>query len=80
MAATSDAEHYDSERATEETEVSEKADIQVFEVAEVFQSYRMTTEESTLPRRCGLVTRLLVSVQFCTDIVLLIGSRKLVLV
>src|SRR5207244_3930586 len=48
MAAKSDAEHYDSERAREESEVNEKADIEASEVAEVFQSYGLTTEESTL--------------------------------
>ena len=48
MAAKSDAEHYDSERAREETEVSEKADIEASEVAQVLQSYGMTTEDSTL--------------------------------
>ena len=48
MAARSDAEHYDSERIREELEVSEKADIEASEVAEVFQSYGLTTEESTL--------------------------------
>jgi VIT1/CCC1 family predicted Fe2+/Mn2+ transporter len=48
MAAKSDAEHYDSERAREEVEVSEKAEVEASEVAEVFQSYGLTTEESTL--------------------------------
>ena len=48
MAAKSDAEHYDSERVREELEVREKADIEASEVAEVFQSYGLTTEESTL--------------------------------
>src|SRR5437879_12334986 len=48
MAAKSDAEHYDSERIREELEVREKADIEASEVAEVFQSYGLTTEESTL--------------------------------
>src|SRR5512147_1945164 len=48
MAARSDAEHYDSERAREEVEVSEKAEVEAAEVAEVFQSYGLTTEESTL--------------------------------
>ena len=46
MAAKSDAEHYLSERAREEAEVREKADIEAGEVAEVFQSYGLTTEES----------------------------------
>ena len=48
MAAKSDAEHYDSERIREELEVREKGDIEASEVAEVFQSYGLTTEESTL--------------------------------
>jgi vacuolar iron transporter family protein len=48
MAAKSDAEHYDNERAREESEVSEKADIEAAEVVEVFQSYGLTAEESTL--------------------------------
>ena len=48
MAAKSDVEHYDSERAREVMEVSEKAEIEASEVAEVFESYGLTTEESTL--------------------------------
>lgn len=48
MAAKSDAEHYDSERAREVTEVSEKAEVEASEVAEVFQSYGLTSEESTV--------------------------------
>jgi len=48
MAAKSDAEHYDSERAREVVEVSEKAEIEASEVAEVLRSYGLTTEESTL--------------------------------
>jgi vacuolar iron transporter family protein len=48
MAAKSVAEHYDSERAREVMEVSEKAEVEASEVAEVFQSYGLTTEESTL--------------------------------
>jgi VIT1/CCC1 family predicted Fe2+/Mn2+ transporter len=48
MAAKSDSEHYDSERAREVMEVSEKAEVEASEVAEVFQSYGLTTEESTL--------------------------------
>jgi VIT1/CCC1 family predicted Fe2+/Mn2+ transporter len=46
MAAKSDAEHYFSERAREEAEVREKADIEAGEVTEVFQSYGLTAEES----------------------------------
>ena len=48
MAAKSDAEHYDSERAREEVEVSEKAEVEASEVAAVFQSYGLMAEESTL--------------------------------
>jgi VIT1/CCC1 family predicted Fe2+/Mn2+ transporter len=46
LAAKSDAEHYFSERAREESEVSEKPDFEAGEVAEVFQSYGLTAEES----------------------------------
>ncbi|MBZ5669155.1 MAG: VIT1/CCC1 transporter family protein [Acidobacteriia bacterium] len=46
MAAKSDAEHYFSERAREESEVSEKPDIEAGEVADVFQTYGLTAEES----------------------------------
>jgi VIT1/CCC1 family predicted Fe2+/Mn2+ transporter len=46
LAAKSDAEHYFSERAREESEVSEMPDIEAGEVAEVFQSYGLTAEES----------------------------------
>jgi vacuolar iron transporter family protein len=48
MAAKSDAQHYDSERAREVVEVSEKAEIEASEVADVFRSYGLTTEESTV--------------------------------
>ena len=48
MPRKSDAEHYDSERAREVMEVSEKAEIEASEVAEVFQSYGLTSEESTV--------------------------------
>lgn len=46
LAAKSDAEHYLSERTREESEVSEKPGIEAREVAEVFQSYGLTAEES----------------------------------
>lgn len=46
MAARSDAEHYVSERAREESEVRDKADIEAGEVADVFRSYGLTGEES----------------------------------
>ena len=48
MAAKSDAEHYESERAREVVEVSEKAEVEASEVAEVFQSYGLTKEDSAL--------------------------------
>ena len=46
LAARSDAEHYHSERAREEYEVIEKADLEKEEVAEILQSYGMTPEQS----------------------------------
>src|SRR5436309_6592055 len=46
LAAKSDAEHYVSERAREQAEVREKADIEAEEVADVFRSYGLTGEES----------------------------------
>jgi vacuolar iron transporter family protein len=46
LAARSDAEHYASERIREQLEVKEKADVEKEEVAEVFQSYGLTAEES----------------------------------
>ncbi len=46
MAAKSDAEHYFSERTREESEVTEKPEIEASEVAEVFESYGVTAEES----------------------------------
>ena len=46
LAARSDAEHYASERIREQQEVLEKADVEKEEVAEVFQSYGLTPEES----------------------------------
>jgi VIT1/CCC1 family predicted Fe2+/Mn2+ transporter len=46
LAARSDAEHYASERVREQLEVKEKADVEKEEVAEVFQSYGLTAEES----------------------------------
>ncbi len=46
LAAKSDAEHYFSERAREESEVIERADTEAGEVAEVFQSYGLTAQES----------------------------------
>ena len=46
LAAKSDAEHYFSERVREETEVRKVPEIEAREVAEVFQSYDLTAEES----------------------------------
>jgi len=46
LAAKSDAEHYFSERTREESEVSEKPDMEAAEVAEVFHSYGLTADES----------------------------------
>ena len=46
LAAKSDAEHYFSERAREESEVNEKPEVEADEVAEVFQSYGLTDAES----------------------------------
>jgi VIT1/CCC1 family predicted Fe2+/Mn2+ transporter len=45
LAAKSDAEHYISQRASEESEVREKPDVEAREVTEVFQSYGLTPEE-----------------------------------
>jgi len=46
LAAKSDAEHYFSERTREESEVSEKPDMEAAEVADVFHSYGLTADES----------------------------------
>jgi VIT1/CCC1 family predicted Fe2+/Mn2+ transporter len=46
LAARSDAEHYDSERLREQSEVKEKAEAEKAEVKEVFLSYGLTGEES----------------------------------
>ena len=46
LAAKSDAEHYFSQRAREESEVNEKPEVEADEVAEVFQSYGLTDAES----------------------------------
>lgn len=46
LAARSDAEHYASERKREALEVIEKSEIEKAEVAEVFTSYGLTTQES----------------------------------
>jgi VIT1/CCC1 family predicted Fe2+/Mn2+ transporter len=46
LAARSDAEHYFSERAIEEAEVRDKPEVEAAEVADVFQSYGLTAEES----------------------------------
>ena len=46
LAARSDAEHYHSERAREEWEVIEKADLEKEEVAEILEAYGMAPEQS----------------------------------
>lgn len=48
LAARSEAEHYDSERRREEIEVRDKVEIEALEVAEIFESYGLTPDESTL--------------------------------
>ncbi len=45
LAARSDAEHYQAERGREESEVREKATVELDEVAEAFRAYGFTTEE-----------------------------------
>ncbi len=46
LAARSDAEHYASERQRERSEVRDKPEVEAAEVAEVFESYGLTKEES----------------------------------
>jgi VIT1/CCC1 family predicted Fe2+/Mn2+ transporter len=46
LAARGDAEHYDSERKREQSEVKAVPDKEAQEVAEVFQSYGLTPEEA----------------------------------
>ena len=46
IAGKQDAEHYFSERAREAPEIPDKADIEAGGVAEVFESYGLTFEES----------------------------------
>jgi VIT1/CCC1 family predicted Fe2+/Mn2+ transporter len=46
LAARSDAEHYASEGRREEEEIGTVPDVEAQEVAEIFQSYGLTTEES----------------------------------
>ena len=46
LAARGDAEHYDSERKREQVEVQTLPDKEAHEVAEVFESYGLTPEES----------------------------------
>jgi VIT1/CCC1 family predicted Fe2+/Mn2+ transporter len=46
LAALSDAEHYDSERARERGEVQEKPQAEVAEVMQILQSYGLTAEQS----------------------------------
>ncbi len=47
LAARSDAEHYASELAREEREIVERPEDERREVAEIFQTYGLTDEEST---------------------------------
>ena len=46
LAARSDAEHYQAERAREEMEVKEKAAVEAKEVSDIFRSYGLTAAES----------------------------------
>ncbi|TAM91723.1 iron transporter [bacterium] len=46
LAARSDAEHYESERRREVSEVIEKPDVEQAEVHEIFQGYGITDEEA----------------------------------
>jgi VIT1/CCC1 family predicted Fe2+/Mn2+ transporter len=46
LAARSDAEHYRSERAREESEVREKANVEAEEVSEIFRSYGLSADEA----------------------------------
>jgi VIT1/CCC1 family predicted Fe2+/Mn2+ transporter len=46
LAARSDAEHYRAERAREEREVREKANVEAEEVSEIFRSYGLSAEEA----------------------------------
>jgi len=47
LAARSDAEHYASEREREHREVREKPDVEAREVAEIFEAYGLTAEETS---------------------------------
>jgi VIT1/CCC1 family predicted Fe2+/Mn2+ transporter len=47
MSAKSDSEHYLAERAREELEVRVTPDMEAAEVADIFQSYGLTAEESS---------------------------------
>ena len=46
LAAKSDAEHYESERQREETEIVKQVDDEIKETADIFQSYGLTEEET----------------------------------
>jgi vacuolar iron transporter family protein len=48
MAARSDAEHYDTERATEEREMASIPEVEVAEVEKVFLDYGLEKEQSTI--------------------------------
>ncbi|TAM76697.1 iron transporter [bacterium] len=53
LAARSDAEHYESERLREVSEVIEKPELEQAEVHEIFQNYGITDEEAA-PLVCAL--------------------------
>lgn len=46
LAARSDAEHYEGERKREQLEVGQLADVERQEVADIFQTYGLTAEQS----------------------------------
>ena len=46
LAAKSDAEHYESERIREHNEIRDLPEVEVAEVASIFQSYGLTEQES----------------------------------
>jgi VIT1/CCC1 family predicted Fe2+/Mn2+ transporter len=46
LAARSDAEHYQAERAREEMEVKQRAEIEEEEVSEIFRSYGLSAEQA----------------------------------
>jgi VIT1/CCC1 family predicted Fe2+/Mn2+ transporter len=48
LAARSDAEHYASERETEQREVNTMPDVETREVEQIFETYGLTQEQSAL--------------------------------